>query len=162
MTLKESPGFTVLFLFMTCLLLCLQAGCTSHPPTASELRRLQGTWEGFLVGHEADGKITITTTGNSLDFHRDTNFWFETTFTLPAGTDPQQLHATIKDCAPPADSIGQVVFAFFKIEDGTMTLAQFGNGKTEQPKSFQDEDLYIYKLRKVQPRKNNPEPARTN
>ena len=54
-----------------------------------------------MVGDESNGKITITITGNSLHFHRDTNFWFETTFTLPAGTDPKQLHATIKGCSPP-------------------------------------------------------------
>ena len=52
------------------------------------------------MGDKSDGKITITITGNSFHFHRDTNFWFETTITLPAGTDPQQLHATIKDCPP--------------------------------------------------------------
>jgi len=28
-----------------------------------------------------DGKITITITGHLLHFRRDTNFWYETTFT---------------------------------------------------------------------------------
>ena len=87
---------------------------------------------------EAHQKITITITGNSLHFHRDTNFWFETTITLPAGTDPKQLHATIKGCPPSqADSIGQVVGAFFKIEDGTLTLATIGDDAEETPKSFE-------------------------
>ena len=99
MTLKKSLGFTVLFLLMSYLLLGLQAGCTTHSPTSSARQRLQGTWEGVMIGQEKDGKITITITGNSLRFHRDTNFWFDTTFTLPPGTDPQQLHASIKDCA---------------------------------------------------------------
>src|SRR6185295_9569275 len=99
MTLKRALGFTVLSLLLPCALLGLQAGCTTHPLTAAKLQPLQGKWEGVMVGQEKDGKITITITGNSLHFHRDTNFWFETTFTLPAGTDPKQLHATIKDCA---------------------------------------------------------------
>jgi len=75
-----------------------------------------------MVGDEWAGKITMTITGNSLHFHRDTDFWFDTTFTLPAGTYPQQLHATIKDCPEPCDDIGRVVFAIFKIEGETLTL----------------------------------------
>src|SRR5678815_640255 len=106
--------------------------------TAAEQKRLQGKWEGVMVGQEKGDKITITITGNSLHFHRDTNFWFETTFTLPAGTDPKQLHATIKGCPPSqADSIGQVVRAFFKIEDGTLTLATIGDDAEETPKGFE-------------------------
>jgi len=119
----------------------------ANQPTAAELQLLQGTWEGG----EGDGKITITITGNSLHFHRDTNFWFETTITLPAGKDPKQLHATIKGCPPShASNIGQVVRAFFKIEDGTLTLAAIGDEET--PKGFEAvKDRY--ELRKVQRQK---------
>ena len=80
----------------------------ANQPTAAELQLLQGKWEGFSLNRETpDGpivkgtnKITVTVTGNSLHFHRDTNFWFETTITLPVGKDPKQLHATIKGCPP--------------------------------------------------------------
>ena len=119
---------------------------------AVELQPLQGTWEGVLVGQEKNGKVTITITSNSLHFHRDTNFWFETTFTLPVGTDPKQLHATIKDCAG-KDSIGKVVVAIYKIEDETLTLVAIGD---EMPKSFEATEikgLSRYELRKVQPQK---------
>ena len=130
-----------------------------NQPTAVELQLLQGTWEGVLVGDKARQKITITITGNSLHFHRDTNFWFETTITLPAGTDPKQLHATIK--APPqVASIGQVVRAFFKIEDGTLTLATIGDDAEETPKGF-DAAGTRYELRKVQPQKKNTQPPKT-
>ena len=94
MSLKDSPGFTALSLLLPLLLLGLQAGCTtpapaaSAPPvtstpapTASELQRLQGTWEGVLVGDKSDDKYTVTITGNSFHFHRDPNFWFATTIT---------------------------------------------------------------------------------
>jgi uncharacterized protein (TIGR03067 family) len=98
----------------------LFTACQSTPTrTAAELRPLQGYWEGDA----AAGKSSITITGNSLHYYARTDFWFETTFTLPAGTDPQQLHATIKNSSPPTNSIGQVVVAIFKIEDGTLTLA---------------------------------------
>jgi uncharacterized protein (TIGR03067 family) len=157
-TLKRAPGFTALSLLMPCVLLGLLAGCTTHPPIASELQPLQGTWEGVMVGQEKDGKITITITGNSLHFHRDTNFWFETTFTLPGSTDPKQLHATIKDCAD-KDSIGKVVLAIFKIEDGTLTLAgiRTPDSAPEPPINFDSENTMSgrFELRKVHPQKKN-------
>jgi uncharacterized protein (TIGR03067 family) len=168
MTLKESLGFTVLSLVLPCLLLGLQAGCKTNPPTAAELQRLQGTWEGVALGQETPGgsfvksagTITITITGNSFHFHRDTNFWFETTIALPAGTDPQQLRATIKDNAPSqgSNAIGKVVVALFKIDGGTLTLAARGDGSEETPISFEDEKVTRYELRKVQPQKKNTQP----
>ena len=139
--------------------LTAKAKGAANQPTAVELQLLQGTWEGVLVGDNEHQKITITITGNSFHFHRDTNFWFETTITLPAGTDPKQLHATIKGCPPSQGvSIGQVVRAFFKIEDGTLTLATIGDDAEETPKSFEateDKGLTRYELRKVQPQKKN-------
>jgi uncharacterized protein (TIGR03067 family) len=139
-----------------------KAKCVVNQPTNAELQLLQGTWEGVMVGQEKDGTITITITGDSLHFHRDTNFWFKTTITLPEGKDPKQLRATIKDC-PPADSVGKVVVAIFKIEDGTLTLAT-GNGDAEAPKSFEatgDNGLNRYELRKVQPQKKNTQPPKS-
>ena len=124
-------------------------------PTSPELQSLQGVWDGFFVSDSARPKITITITGDSLHFHRDTNFWFETTFTLPAGKNPKQLHATIKKCPPSqADSMGQVVRAFFKIEEGTLTLATLGDDETA--KGFETAGTR-YELRKLgPPRKNSP------
>jgi uncharacterized protein (TIGR03067 family) len=141
--------------------LTTKAKCVVNQPTNAELQLLQGTWEGVLVGQEKDGKITITITGNSFHFHRDTNFWFETTITLPAGKDPKQLHATIKGCpSSQADSIGKVVRAFFKIEDGTLTLATIGDDAEETPKGF-DAAGTRYELRKVQPQKKNTQPPKS-
>ena len=123
--------------------------------TAVELQLLQGTWEGVLVGDNAHQKIAMTITGKSLHFHRDTNFWFQTTIVLPAGKDPTQLHATIKDCPPSQRvSVGQVVRAFFKIEDGTLTLATMGDDAEETAKGFEAAGTR-YELRKVQPQKKN-------
>lgn len=130
----------------------------ANQPSAVELQLLQGTWEGVLVGDEARQKITIAVTGNSLHFHRDTNFWFETTITLPAGKDPKQLHATIKGCPrSQADSIGQVVRAFFKVGDGTLTLATIGDDAEETQKSFEAARTR-YELRKVSQEKNTQLP----
>jgi len=145
-------------LWLTALVLSLAASftaCQSTPTRATaELRRLQGYWEGS--GESSGASITIT--GNSLNYHRDEHFWYKTTFTLIAGTEPQVLRITIKDCSgePPA-AISKVVFALFKIEDGTLTLASPYDGEAgrpqRRPKSFEDEHLAIYTLRKVQHQK---------
>ncbi len=108
-----------------------------------------------MVGDNAHQKITILIAGNSFHFHRDTNFWFETTITLPACKAPKQLHATIKEC-PQASSIGQVVRAFFEIEDGTLTLATIVDDAEETPSGF-DAAPNRYELRKVLPQKKNAE-----
>ncbi len=138
---------------------------TVNQPIAAELQPLQGTWEGVLIGDKARQKITITITGNSLHFHRDKNFWFDTTITLPAGAGPMQLHATIKASAPSqGNSTGQVVKAFFKVENGTFTLITMGDDDEEAPKNFEDikvQEMTRYELKKAQPQKKNPPPPKT-
>src|SRR5207237_267854 len=129
-------------------------------PFASDLERLQGTWEG--VGDQPADKYTITITGSSFHFHRDPKFWFDTTITLPANTNPRRLHATIKKTASgQEDGVGTVVVAIFKIEDGLLTLATAGGADEGPPKSFDAADdprLTLYVLRKVQPGEK-PRPA---
>ena len=125
------------------------------PPTVAELKSLQGYWEGDGAG----GKCSITITGNSLHYRAGTN-WFETTFTLPAGTDPRQLHATIRDSSPPTNnSVGKVVYAIFKIEDGTLTLAE-DDMSDKPPKTFAGATSR-YVVKKFQPQKQNAEPLKT-
>jgi uncharacterized protein (TIGR03067 family) len=138
--------------------------CAAIQPTAAGLKLLQGTWEGVTVGDPSKKQITITITGDSLRFYRDANFWFETTITLPAGKNPQQLHATIKDSAPPKDAVGKVVRAIFKIEDETLTLAAGGDDDEGTPKSFEvtdDQRPARYELRKIQPQKQNSQSPET-
>ena len=156
MTIKMALAVTTLSILMPWGLTCTQAAGATDQPTAAELQPLQGSWEGVLVGQEAAGKVSITITGNSLHFQGlSTDEWYETTFTLPAGTDPQQLHATIKDCPEPCDDIGKVVFAIFKIEDGTLTLVGIQASAAEPPKTFgeipglEDNSIFRYTLKKA-------------
>jgi uncharacterized protein (TIGR03067 family) len=152
-------------LTIACLITALTANAAEQPAAegkgaagqsvAAELQPLQGTWEGVVVGDKSNAKISITVSGDSFHFHRDTNFWFETTIAVPAGTNPRQLHATIKDCPPSQNSsLGKVVVAIFKIENGALTLA---TGNPEPlPKSFdaaENEGMSLYELRKVQAQK---------
>ena len=124
-------------------------------PIAVELNRLQGDWEGEGAG----GKCSITITGNSLHYRAGTNWW-KTTFTLPAGTDPRQLHATIKDSSPPTNGIGKVVFAIFKIEDGTLTLAE-DDMSDKPPKTFASATSR-YVVKRVLPQKKNSNHLKPN
>jgi hypothetical protein len=134
----------------------LETEIASNQALQPDLQSLQGTWEGFLVGNEADGKISLTITDDSLHFHRDTNHWFETTFTLPSGTDPQQLHTTIKRSSSP-DLFGKAVVSLFKIEEGTLILAGAGDTAEDLPKIFGSEGVMRHEFRKVQPQKKNTE-----
>ena len=96
--MKKAPnGQFLLGAFALSLAALLTAGQSTPTRTAVELNRLQGYWEGEGAG----GKCSITIVGNSLHY-RNSGGWFKTTFTLPAGTDPRQLHATIKECSPPS------------------------------------------------------------
>jgi uncharacterized protein (TIGR03067 family) len=127
---------------------------------ALELRPLQGIWKGVQVDDPSQQSITIAITGDALHFHRDTNFWFKTTVTLPAATNPKQLHATIRACPPSQrDSLGQVVRAFFKVEDDKLTLATIGDDVDDTPKSF-DAAGTRYELRKVQPQRKSAQPSK--
>src|ERR1043165_859198 len=165
MTLKRALGFTALSLLLPCLLLFMQAGCARRPTTAAQLQRLQGSWEGVLVGMEKAGKITITITGNSLHFHGlNTNQVYDATFTLPAGTHPQQMHATITGAEPAStNTLGVVVRAIVKTGDGNLTLALNQDPDQEPPKRFGEGEAAVarYELWRVQSQKKNVEASTT-
>ena len=115
--------------------------------------------------------------------------WYKTTFSLPEGTDPQQLHATIRGSRS-SDLVGKVVLTIFKIEDETLTIAgleasdeeppkTFDGDKTakivggtpnllgfepsamEKRKDFEGDHTFRYVLKKVQPQKKNSEPPKS-
>src|SRR5204862_6040311 len=110
-------------------------------------------------GEGAGGGCSVTITGSSLHY-RNSAGGYKTTFTLPVGTDPQQLHATIKVCSPPStNAIGTVVFAIFKIEDGTLTLAEV-DMSDKPPKTFASASSR-YIVKKVQPPKKETEPPKS-
>jgi hypothetical protein len=135
----------------------LAAGQAVPPRIAAELLPFQGNWEGD--GREGNGprfKCSIAITGNALHFFRDTNYWFKTTFTLPAGTAPQQLHATVRDASHRAH-IGQVVHGIVNVADGTLTLAALDH-QAELPESFADEQYSLFEVRKVPPQAGLPNP----
>ena len=146
--LNNKIVFTAFALSLTAFFAAAQLAA---PRPAIDQNRLQGYWEGEGAG----GKCSITIKDNTLHYRAGTN-WHQTTFTLPAGTNPQQLHLTIKDSWPPAkDSIGTIVHAIIKLEDGTLTLALFDESQELLPKSF-DELTTKYVVKKVQPKKENP------
>jgi hypothetical protein len=164
--MKRVPNHTFVLGALALCLAALSTGCSSKPiasaaepgtptPIAAELKPLQGYWEGDGAG----GKCSITITGNSLHY-RNRSSLYKTTFTLPSGTHPQQLHATIKEVSPPSSgAIGTVVFAIFQIEDGTLSLAE-DDMSDRPPKTFASATSR-YNLKQVQPQKKNTDPPKT-
>lgn len=90
---RHSAGFTVL---LSCLLLGSFVSCSAGEAT-SALQHLQGTWES--VNAEPGEEVTITIEGNSLYFYKNADFWWDTTFTLPA--DGSHRTYTPRFVAPP-------------------------------------------------------------
>ncbi len=159
---EASIGLTARALVPHCLFLILIASCGAKPLELSILQHLQGTWEGFELNRESPDepyersdpeiKVRITISGKSLRFHRDADFWWDTTFELPARPGPSQLHTTIQ---APEGSKGDEVIAFLKIENGTLTLGGMRDPKSEAewPRSFEttvDTMGGRYELQKVQ------------
>ena len=153
---EEGNKRTFLLFALALLSAVLFTACqTTTTRTDATLRRLQGYWEGEGAG----GKCSITITGTSLLYRAGTN-WFKTTFTLPEGTDPRQLHATVTDCSPPTNnSIGIVVSAIFKLEDGILTLAEV-DASDKPPESFASASSR-YIVKKAQPARENAEPPKS-
>ena len=143
-----------LWLLALGLLLGLQAGCTTKPPPPpTALQKLQGTWSGGVLNDRSKAQYTLRIRGDSFHFHRDTNFWFGTTITVPAGTDPQQLFATIHTSAPGQEnSLGKRVAAIFQVEEDNLIIVARGDGGDDVPTGFDvagDEGLTRYELRRV-------------
>jgi len=65
----------------------------------------------------------------------DTNEWYKGTFTLREDQNPKQLLGVIAACPAP-NYIGKTVYAIYRIEAGTLTLAGNEPGNAEVPKSF--------------------------
>ncbi|MGE3311781.1 MAG: hypothetical protein AB7O66_17580 [Limisphaerales bacterium] len=129
------------------------------PAKVVDLLMLQGKWEGVEVGDAARQKIIITINGNSLHFHRDTNFWFDTTVTFRAGKDPRELNATIRNSSPPTNSIGQIVRAAFKLEGGTLTLVPLADDADDSANVFEAGGSR-YELRKVPTQRTGTQPPK--
>jgi len=118
----------------------------------TDLGRLQGYWAGRGPG----GDCSVTISGNSLNFHAREDFWYKTTFTLPAATGPKQIHATvIEDSSPPGQKhIGTVVVALYEIEGEKLTLGvveDFEEPPTEDIVGDWDWIMDIYYLERAQP-----------
>ncbi len=156
-TLSRSVSSAILIL-----LLSLGFGaCRSLPAQVSEdLERLQGFWEGRGPG----GPCSVTISGNSLRYTQPSadssrpKFWYETTFTLPGGTDPKQLHATIVENVH-QDDIGTVVVTIFKIDDETLTLGvvkDFEEPPTEPVVGDWEWAFDQYHFERAQPSEGNP------
>ena len=101
-------GVAARFLLFSWLSLCLPANSQTNQPTLAELQPLQGRWEGVVVGEMSDSKITITITGSSFHFHRDTNFWFATKIVLIKPWLPQKEPPVTQQYSLFGNDLGEV------------------------------------------------------
>ena len=135
------------------LMVGLEVGCSRRPPISSQLQELQGTWSGVVANDKSGARYEVRIAGDTLNFRRDSNFWFSTTLVLPPDARPKRFEATILSAAPGQESaLGKTVVAIFKIEDGMLVLAARGDGDDNAPTSFDepsDSGLTRYELRRV-------------
>ena len=153
MTLKTAISFAALALFVPGAVHAQAAPSTQLPAAAKQ--SLQGAWEGPKKGRESDGKYKLTITGDALRYQGPkAEEWYEATFTMPEGEFPLQLHATITG-SQRKEEIGAKVVAVFKIEDGTLSLAGFDSHAPAGWDPFEENEQFLYVLRKVGPQKGS-------
>ncbi len=132
-------GIATLFIGLSSIVGRAGTNATTLAPTAAQLKPLQGSWEGFSAGHEAAGKITVTISGNSLEYQGATaKDRYTSTFTLNTDTYPAQIRSTITE-GPSRSDAGHPVYAIYKIVDETLTLVGIEGSGEEPPKSFSDD-----------------------
>jgi hypothetical protein len=132
-----------------------QAPTAKTPPATAGVQQLQCVWEGVQVGQESAGPINITFDGNALHFQGSkADLRYDASFTLKKDARPQQLHATITGGGPGND-IGRMVGAFFKIENGTLSLAGLEDdapSTVDDAEAFDRNRIFHYRLRRVDPK----------
>jgi hypothetical protein len=154
MTLKTAISIAVLAALLPSTLVRAQAAPPTQLPAAAK-QSLQGAWEGPKKGRESDGRYKLTITGDALRYQGPkAEEWYEAKFTLPEGKFPLQLHATITG-SPRKDDVGAKVTAVFKIEDGTLSLAGYDANAPAGWDPFDENEQFLYELRKVEPRKGS-------
>ena len=137
MRIKSAITIAAASILLHCSLVLGEAPSSSNPAIAEQSQLLQGTWEGVEVGREAEGKCTLTITGDSIHFQgSQKEEWYKATFTLSPETNPMKLVATITDCPSP-DVIGKPAVAIYKFENDSLTLAGHQPGADNAPLSFE-------------------------
>jgi uncharacterized protein (TIGR03067 family) len=112
----------------------LFTGCSTL--RKSDSTALQGTWLGREVGRPAGDVCRLTIKGNALEYQgANKDDWTNGTFSLREDDQPKQLVGTITECGMD-QYVGKTVFAIYKLEAGTLTLAGSEPGSPEIPTSF--------------------------
>jgi uncharacterized protein (TIGR03067 family) len=121
----------------------LASGCAMGPsgarpgaPQPSDSVALQGTWRGRELGAKVAGSYYLVVSGTHLEFRgADPNEWYKGIFSLRENKEPRQLVAAILECSAP-EYVGQTVYAIYRIEGNTLTLAGNEPGNPDAPLAF--------------------------
>lgn len=112
----------------------LAAGCAA--PRPSDSTGLQGTWRGHELGAKAEGSFYLAVSGTHLEFRgADPDEWYKGIFSLRDNKEPKQLVAAILECSVP-EYVGQTIYAIYRIEGNTLTLAGNEPGNPDAPAAF--------------------------
>ena len=110
---------------------------------------LQGRWQGQEAGREALGACTLNVTGNAIQFQgampQDA---YQASFVFVAGTQPQEMLATITDCSV-SEYVGRTARFICWFENGVLMVAGSEPGSAEAPKGFEPQQgVRVFSFRK--------------
>ncbi|MGP8198613.1 MAG: hypothetical protein ACLQU4_03820 [Limisphaerales bacterium] len=108
---------------------------------------LEGAWHGNEITPGQQGLASMTFSGQTVEFHgADSNDWCKGTFMLRDNTDPKQLVGTITEC-PSADAVGKMVYAIYKIENGSLRITGNAPGDLNIPAAFDSSGIRQFVLK---------------
>jgi hypothetical protein len=112
---------------------------------------LEGSWHGRVVTPGQEGSVSITFSGQSLEFHGvKPDDWVKGTFTLREDLNPHQLVGTVTECSAP-DYVGKTSYSIYKIENGALTITGFEPGSSSSfPSAFDAPDSSQLVFQRVQ------------
>ena len=115
----------------------------------SDLKRMEGTWIGVVVGEEEEGKVTMTIERDRVEFQgSNPQEWYKGEIEL-GGDDEKlkKLYATIKEC-PIKELIDKVCKGIYKLDDDTLTISATAPGSDDGPKGFDDRNCRTIQLKR--------------
>ncbi|HEX3800307.1 MAG TPA: hypothetical protein VH413_16550 [Verrucomicrobiae bacterium] len=123
---------------------------TNLKADVTKTNAFEGEWSGVEITQGQEGPATMSVKGNTIEFHgTDSNDWLKGTFELHDGVKPKEFLGVVTDCAS-ADMIGKKIYAIYRIEDGSITIAGNPPGSTSYPATFGLADCreFVFKPKK--------------
>ena len=123
---------TLLILLSTAAMLL--SGCAT--PHKSDLDTMQGQWSGRELTGNAQGGLSLTISGQTLDYHNaDNSEWYKGIITLREDTAPKQFFFLLTG-SPDSQYVGKTAPGIYRFEAGTLYITVFGPDEPNPPSTF--------------------------